>query len=225
MKSREEVERELCSAITTALQKGIQTNGEASLLVSGGSTPIQLFKLLSKSDIEWKKVRVSLVDERFVKKNDENSNEYLVRNYLLKNNALEANFIPLLIDDTDGEVNLQAAKKLINKIPQPFTVIILGMGTDGHTASLFPDAPQLKLGMDLNFGESLLITEPQAAPFKRISFSRKAILNAKNIYLHYYGLEKKAIIEQVKEAADYEKFPIAGFLNQKQIKIQTYWAK
>ena len=194
-------------------------------MVSGGSTPVNLFKLLSKIEISWDKVIISLVDERLVSKDHKDLNEKLVRDNLLQNSAKKALFMPLVIDETDLEINLQTIKDLTKRIIQPFTVVVLGMGGDGHTASLFPESPQLERGMDMNSEESLIITDPITAPYQRISFTRKALLNTDNLFLHCYGDEKKEILTQAKKQVGITPYPIAGFLNQEVKTLEIYWAK
>lgn len=223
MKSRGEIEEELVLAITSALTAEVQEAGVASLLVSGGSTPINMFQLLSKSEISWDKVTVSLVDERLVSKDHKDLNENLVRNNLLQNLAKNAQFVPLVIGERNSILNLEGVKKITGEKDRPFTAVVLGMGGDGHTASLFPESPQLAEGMDLESIESLILTEPITAPYQRVSFTRKALLNTKNLFLHCYGNEKKEVLDQAKKQKGLTPYPIAGFLNQEITKLKVYW--
>lgn len=222
MKSRDDIEKELSLTIASALESKIRESGEASLLVSGGSTPVNLFKELSKFKINWDKVTISLVDERWVMKGHHDSNEHLVREHLIQNEAKNARFIPLLIDEADQEKNITAVRKLTESMVMPFTVVVLGMGTDGHTASLFPKSPQLEVGMNLETQEKIILTEPQTAPYSRISFTRSALLDTEYLFLHCYGAEKREILKQAKE--DKMKYPISGFIHQDKVKLDVFWA-
>jgi len=134
--------RELAERIIKTLKKSIETNGSASLVVSGGSTPKTLFELLSQQELDWKKVTITLADERCVPQEDEASNTRLIRENLLQNNASCAQFIPLYENQESPE---QAAINASNKLSKivSYDIMLLGMGQDGHTASLFPEAVNL----------------------------------------------------------------------------------
>ena len=133
-----ELNDEFAPEIAAKLQDGIDQNGRASLLVSGGSTPRPMFAKLSEIDIQWDKVDIALVDDRWVDLDDAASNEKMANEALLLNKASAANFIGMKTDSADAfAAEEQVAAKLAN-ITKPFDVVILGMGEDGHTASIFP---------------------------------------------------------------------------------------
>ena len=224
MKTRSELEIELATLICQKLEGSIKDHGQASLLVSGGSTPIHLFHLLSTKNIDWNKVTVVPVDDRFLPDGHPDQNGTLIKERLLINNASKANFIPLVVNSTDAQLNLELVENTIAKIVRPFTVVILGMGADGHTASLFPSCKELQLGLNLNNTDSLIITNPTTAPYQRISFTRRALLNTENLYLHCYGEEKKEILDALEVSTEKE-YPIKAFINQNNIKPEIFWSK
>jgi 6-phosphogluconolactonase len=223
--SRSEMESKLVAEIAQTLAQDIEHKGRATLLVSGGSTPLNLFKLLSNADIEWSKVTVSLVDERFVPDGHKDQNGELVKANLLQNKALKAQFIPLVQNAEDATSNLDQVRSSFSSNHFPLSVVILGMGTDGHTASLFPDAPELDEGMDLNQSEWLMITNPKVAPHQRITFTRKALLNTNRLILHCYGQEKALILKEAEQKLDYHIYPIAAFMGQDMIDLEVYWTE
>jgi len=223
--SRSELESKLVAEIAQTLAQDIEHKGRATLLVSGGSTPLNLFKLLSNADIEWSKVTVSLVDERFVPDGHKDQNGELVKANLLQNKALKAQFIPLVQNAEDATSNLDQVRSSFSSNHFPLSVVILGMGTDGHTASLFPDAPELDEGMDLNQSEWLMITNPKVAPHQRITFTRKALLNTNRLILHCYGQEKALILKEAEQKLDYHIYPIAAFMGQDMIDLEVYWTE
>ena len=140
---RKDLVEEFAEEIGELLNKGIADNGRASLALSGGSTPLPLFERLSLLDIPWKDVVVTLVDERWVEATDDDSNERLVRIHLLQNRAAAATFIGMknrALSASEGE---RECEQQFQKVSRPFDVLILGMGGDGHTASLFPCAEKL----------------------------------------------------------------------------------
>lgn len=223
--SRSEVESNLVSEIAQTLAHDVEQKGQATLLVSGGSTPVNLFKLLSNVDVDWSKVTVSLVDERYVPDGHKDQNGGLVKTNLLQNKAAKAKFVPLVQNAEDSEYNLEQVRAAFSTDHFPLSAVILGMGTDGHTASLFPDAPELEKGMDLNQNESLIITNPKAAPHQRITFTRKALLNTRRLFLHCYGQEKALILKEAEQKEDYHIYPIAAFMNQESKDLEVYWAE
>ena len=106
--------QDLGKKIINALKEGIQLNGQASLVVSGGSTPKTLFALLSEQDIQWDKVTITLADERCVAQEDTASNARLIRENLLQNNASKANFIPLYENgQSASEAAISASEKTV----------------------------------------------------------------------------------------------------------------
>ena len=115
------------SLIHNILSEAIIKNDFASFIVSGGSSPISIFQDLNNSDLDWSKIKISLVDDRFVDKSHDDSNEKLLHDHLLINNAVIANFVSLKSNFED-----------VLKINKPFDLMLLGMGEDAHFASLFP---------------------------------------------------------------------------------------
>ncbi|MFT4754670.1 MAG: 6-phosphogluconolactonase [Salibacteraceae bacterium] len=223
--NRAELETKLTLEIISTLNQDIKERGKASLLVSGGSTPINLFKKLSNTEIDWSKVIVSLVDERFVPDNHPDQNGELVKKILLQNKAEKAKFIPLIMNASNSTENIKQVRAAFKKVEFPISVVILGMGTDGHTASLFPNSPQLDIGIDLTNKDRLIITHPVTAPHERITFTREALLNTKRLILHCYGEEKKQILKDAERKQDYRAYPIVSFMHQPSKILEVFWAK
>ena len=180
--------------ILTLLKSAIAVKGQASLALSGGSTPKPLFNMLAKHEFDWENVSITLVDDRWVDANHEASNEKLVSENLLVGHAAKAKFVSL---KSHHESPFDAQQEISARLDEigDIDVLILGMGEDGHTASLFPCSAQLKEGLDLNRSLSAIATEPTTAPFQRISMSLATILRAKNILLHLTGDKKRAVLE------------------------------
>ena len=221
---RQELVNELAERITTALRRSITSRNQASLAVSGGSTPVQLFRRLSIADIPWQKVIITLVDERWVDPSSPDSNEYLVRQHLLQNQAAVATFIGLKnTAPTAGEGEAECERHL-RKISRSFTVLILGMGDDGHTASLFPGAEQLAAATDMNSGRTCMAVTPTAAPYERITLTLPAILEAGEIILHITGQKKKDVLEKAQAAGPPQDMPIRFIIRQEITPVTILWA-
>jgi len=186
---------ELSDRIGSLLTAGITDNGQASLAVSGGSTPVELFEQLSGLDIPWQDVVITLVDERWVDPSDPDSNENLVRTHLLQNNAAAAKFRGMKNSAATASEGETACAEVLQKIHRPFDVLILGMGGDGHTASLFPGAVKLSQATDMHSGEICIGIAPVTAPHERMTLTLPEILASRQIFLHITGQDKRDVLE------------------------------
>ena len=214
----------LAEQTTAMLAADINATGSASLVVSGGRTPMGFFHLLSQQDLDWSAVTIALADERWVDNQHQDSNEKLLRENLLINNAVQANFITAknaATNAVDGEADLEQSLAAIGR----FTVVILGMGDDGHTASLFPDAEALALGLDMNSGRTAIAVTPPAAPHQRISMTLPRLLDAQQVVIHISGAGKQAVLQAAHEGDDIAELPIRAILNQQIAPLKIYWAK
>ena len=214
----------LAEHTTAMLAADINATGSASLVVSGGRTPMGFFHLLSQQDLDWSAVTITLADERWVDNQHQDSNEKLVRENLLINNAVQANFVAAknaATDAIDGEADLEQSLATIGR----FTVVILGMGDDGHTASLFPDAERLALGLDMHSGRTAIAVTPPVAPHQRISMTLPRLLDAQQVVIHISGAGKQAVLQAAHEGDDIAELPIRAILNQQIAPLKIYWAK
>jgi 6-phosphogluconolactonase len=214
---------DLTAHIVKELQQAINNKGHASIAVSGGKTPIPLFKLLSQQDLDWHNVFITLVDDRWVDDTDDASNEKLVLTYLLQNKAKLANFVGLKNSCDNPFDGAEITDKILNKIPMPFDVLILGMGEDGHTASLFPGAANLMAGLDMKSGRKVVGMTPLTAPLDRITLTLPTILDSQNIYLHLVGESKMQVLEQAEKGDDINQMPIRAILQQNKVNVIGFW--
>ena len=214
----------LAEAVSSRLAAAIAERGGASIAVSGGSTPKKFFEALSTRDIDWSKVAVTLVDERFVPADNSRSNHLLVATHLLKGKAAAAQFIPLYYDCASiGEAAAVATEKAAG-IGNPFDVAILGMGTDGHTASFFPHGDNLKRALDLSGPRGVLTMTADGAGEERLTFSFASLSDARFLVLHIEGEGKKAVLEKAKSGSDEMEMPIRAVLNRASSPVDIYWA-
>ncbi len=217
----ESLASDLCQCIGEILTEAIRKKGRASIAVSGGSTPIPLFKEFSLLSIDWTKIDLTLADDRWVDAKNADSNELLVRTHLMKNKAAQVNFISLKNNAKTAKEGQIYSEKMLRKITLPFDVVVLGMGSDGHTASLFPCSDELPEAMNLNNSNYLISTSPKTAPYKRISLTARVILDSKNIFLHLNGSSKLHTLESAMEYKDLNKMPIYTFLKNG---LSIYWS-
>ncbi len=220
--SRDELNDAFAAKIVAILGQGIEQNGRASLLVSGGSTPLPLFQRLSQAELAWDKVDVSLVDERWVEGSDSASNTKLVKENLLQANAAAATFVEMKTAQANAEDAVETCTERFNAMQNPFDVLILGMGEDGHTASLFPCSEQIQAGLDLETDADFIAVQPTTAPHQRMSLTLKRILDSKNTFLHLTGESKKAVLDKALAGDDAYEMPIRAVL--KHADVQLMWA-
>ena len=205
---RETLDQALAEHVTSKLAQGISARGVAHLVVSGGSTPAALFSLLADADLAWQHVVVMLADDRWVPADHEDSNERLVRETLLTGRAKQAEFLSLLPTPDDEVANLAGLSTLLRSVSR-FDVVLLGMGEDAHTASLFPCASALKEGLTTDAGA--LVTRPRSAPHQRVSLSRRRLEMTDCGVIHIVGQNKKSVLEAAIKSGDEMRHPISAF--------------
>ena len=213
----------LSKSIAGKIKKAIRTKGKATLIVSGGNTPKPLFKRLSEMSLGWEHVTVGLCDERWLPVSHQESNENMVKTHLLQGEAAKAKFIGMYIEDTDIEDAERFCENKIKNTLFPLDVIILGMGNDAHTASLFPDNDKLEEAYNLDSNKLCIAINPTTAPFDRMSLTLGAILSANSIYVHFEGEEKIAVYKKAIGGTDTYKMPIRSVLNQEKKDIEVYY--
>lgn len=208
--------------LVAILNSGIQARGRASLVVSGGRTPVKLFETLSQADVDWSKVDVTLADERWVGEEDDASNTRLVKAHLLQNKASAARFVALKTTRDDASEGTIEAEANLASMSQPFDALILGMGEDGHTASLFPCSDEVQDGLNMNSGRTCIAVTPKTAPHQRISLTLPALLHSRNIFLHLTGQKKRDVLEDAMQEKDEAKKPVTAVINRAPVTLM--WA-
>nr|WP_250809429.1 6-phosphogluconolactonase [Neorhizobium tomejilense] len=214
----------LADEVAAHLETAIRDRGTASIAVSGGSTPKRFFEALATRDIDWGKVTVTLVDERFVPADSPRSNHLLVSAHLLKDKAAAAKFIPLYYEAPSIDEAAVIATEKTSGIGHPFDVAILGMGGDGHTASFFPHGNNLARALDLSGARGVLTMQAEGAGEERLTFSFASLSDARFLVLHIEGQGKKDVLETAKAGSDETDMPIRAVLNRAASPLQIFWA-
>jgi len=203
----------LARAIVERLRAALAERGAASLVVSGGRSPIPLFERLANTDLDWSRVWITLADERWVPVDHADSNQGLLRRHLLIGHAAAARFVALKSDHPTPAAALADRGSALAAIPRPFDVVVLGMGEDGHTASLFPGAAGLDAAMDPDGRAVLAAIDPPAyAPHPRITLTLAALLDSRAVMLAISGAAKQAIYEQARDQPDWRRWPVSAVL-------------
>ncbi len=219
----EDLAAALAEAVAADLVRAIRLRGKASLAVSGGSTPKRFFGVLSDQPVQWDKVSVTLVDERWVPETDSRSNAALVKTRLLQNQAAAADFVPLYTGDETPDAGLGSAASALAAMPLPFDAVILGMGNDGHTASFFPAGDNLAAALAED-GSPVVAMRAPGAGEPRITLTRKMLLQARALYLHIEGAEKSAVLEQAMTPGSVDDMPVRAILHQDRSDLAIYFA-
>ncbi|RTE86282.1 MULTISPECIES: 6-phosphogluconolactonase [Gammaproteobacteria] len=216
---KNELADQLTRQVCRKLEEAIKERGSATLVVSGGSTPVPFFQRLSVQMLPWDKITILLADERWVDVNNEASNEKLVRENLLQHRAASAKFISYIKDPESIDASVALVNQELSLMPA-FDVVILGMGDDGHTASLFPCSEEIDEG--LNGKESFIAVYPKTAPHARVSMTKRRLLNSLQIYVHLVGQNKKHTLDEVMDSGS--QLPMNYFIHQDLVSVDVMLA-
>ena len=219
--SREELAQALAKTVAADLRQAIERRGIATLVVSGGSTPKPFLVALQQEPLEWSSLIVTVADERWVPADDPNSNERLVREHLLKEGA---RFVSLYNGAPTAVSGEEKAEEDIRHMVLPFDVTILGMGPDGHTASLFPHHERLEDALESSQRLCLGIDNAPKPPPERITLTKHALMQSRRLMLHITGADKKDVLEVAMKPGPEAELPIRAFLRQDDVPLEIYWA-
>ncbi len=225
---REHMYAALVEVVGTGLRDILRDAQAAGLVASGGTTPRPLYQRLSGADLDWSRVRVTLTDERWVGPDDAASNERMLRQDLLSGPAQAARFIPIY-ESTDTPEGAEAScGKRLSAMPWPSSLCLLGMGRDGHCASLFPEAAALDDALDPGFDGYCKAVRPVTAevagPYARMTLTLAALLRTRHIYLLLAGGEKRDTFRRAQQGSDKREMPVRAVLLQQQVPVSVYWA-
>jgi 6-phosphogluconolactonase len=210
--------------ISAQLQVGLRDRGSASFAVPGGSTPGPIFDLLAQQNLDWSRVAVTLTDERWVPSSDPDSNERLVCARLRIGRARVCRLVPLHNAASTPGAGLAEAETGLKTLDLPFDVVLLGMGGDGHFASLFPSMPGLAAGLDPDAKSWLIASDQPINGQPRISLSLSLLLQSRQIILVVRGADKLAVIERAKSASPSD-LPISAILRQTKVPVEIHYSE
>jgi len=201
------------------LNQTLEKKRFASLVVPGGGTPRQYLPVLAKCSLPWERITITLSDERWVDINDEQSNEKMVRKYLLENLPANTNFISLKTHHNDPFTAVKEVNQRLDKLPQPLNLTVVGLGEDGHIASLFPG-----MHFDLLSTQHCVGVAPPIAPSPRISLSLPMLAKSEHIALVVVGEIKQHLLDQLSKDSHLE-LPIQWLLQRTRSKIDIFETK
>lgn len=222
---------QLHEALCARLRQSLGNADAVTLFVSGGSEPVPLFRSLASAALPWERIHVALVDERWVPPTHEASNERLAHENLLKDRAAASRFTGMktqhALHGDDERRAVAACNAAYAALPKPWSVGLLGMGPDGHTASLFPNAATLRQTL-----ASKELCAAMHAPAggaagnypERMTMTPHALMQCEQLFLLISGAHKRAIYEQARATTERETLPISVFLQQDEVPLTVFWS-
>ncbi len=220
---RDALDASLAAALAERLRDAIAERGRATIALSGGSTPRGLLSHLGRQDVAWESVIVTLVDERWVDGEHDDSNARMVHETLLQGSAAAASFEPLYTGAAQPSLAVEDLESRLAELGT-FDSLMLGMGGDGHFASLFPDSDALLPGLNLEGECSFIAVDPPIAPHARMSMTMPRIVDTRQLILHITGEDKLKILERAAIERDPESLPIAAVLGLAEPELEIHYA-
>lgn len=206
----------LAADIAAILARAVDARGGASFVVTGGATPAPLYRALAETQAPWSEVTITLSDERWVAPDDPASNEAMVRRELLSGLPGKARFVPLKTAHARAAEAVSAVEAAIAEMPRPFDVCLLGLGADGHLASLFPGEP-----MRADVLVQAVMAPNAAGAVERLSLSMGALRTSRRIVLLFTGAAKLAAYRAARD--NLAETPLAAFLAEAGDRVAAYW--
>ena len=220
----------LAAWVAERLREGLTQRGQATLVVSGGSTPVPFFHALRVAELDWSRVTVTLADERAVPIAHTDSNARLVCNHLLQERAAQARWLPCFAAAPQPDQLAQdcaALEARLAALAWPVDAVVLGMGADGHTASLFPRSAELREALGADGHRHCLIAEAPPAPnvpVRRLSWTPQALLATRHLAIHTTGAAKRELLQRACVSSDVLEMPIRLALWQEQVPCHLFHA-
>ena len=220
--SRELASQAAAQHISSAIGVSLVDAAETAIIVTGGSSPVNCYELLADTALPWHKVHVLISDDRCVPLDHEASNEGMVRRLLATHCARDVRIVSIYNPKVPPEETCAVLGAQMESLPMPFSISLLGMGVDGHFASLFPDFAELESGLDEDGEERCLPVQTSASEYPRITLTMATLIKSKEILLLFFGGDKREVYERAK-LPDSE-YPISRLLRQEQAPVHIIWA-
>lgn len=217
----------LAARLESSVRDAIAERGQAVLALAGGRTPLPAYRALATRDPDWSRVVVIPTDERCVPHGHPACNLRDMRKAFA--GAMGARFIPLTVEDGDPGQSEAHARAMLMQYAADFDAVVLGMGNDAHTASLFPGAANLAAALDPNGIDDACridpVPLPPEAPFPRITLTAARLLRARSLHLALTGEGKHAVLREAQASRDVSRHPIAAILHAPGADVHIHWSE
>lgn len=217
--------RALADDLAGKMRDAIAARGRVCIAVSGGSTPVRFFEELSKRELDWSKVRITLVDERWVDEDDAASNAALVKRHLLQHQAQSAYFLPLKNSAKTAVDGFMECENALHELMVRLDFAVLGMGNDGHTASWFPQSSALEKCLDESNSAWCSPVTDAPGDLQRMTLTWGLLSACRHLYLHFEGDAKNATYQTVTVADEHQNIkamPVRTVLYQSQVPLSLF---
>ncbi len=212
----------LARHIAGRLESAVARRGEATMIVSGGASPLATYRALRRHKLPWNKVTIVPSDERLVPPDHGDSNEGMVRRELMQEEAAAATLISLAGAINPEDIQLASLNVQLGDLARPLDIVLLGMGDDGHTASLFPDSTDIADA--LNSTDYCVLQRPAHLEAARLSLTPALLLDAREIVLLFFGDGKRAVFQRAVAGGEVEEMPVRFVLQQQGAPLNVFWA-
>jgi 6-phosphogluconolactonase len=215
----------LTASLGDAIRHAIEARGHAVLALAGGRTPFPIYRLLAELPLPWSKVTLLCTDERWVPADHPARNERELAAAFTA--APGVRILPLVPSLPGDDADTNTAEASLAQVTDAFDVVLLGMGGDGHSASLFPGVPELGVALEPHAGPAIEVHPnplPPEAPYPRISLTLPRLLNARRLLLVLQGENKRNVLRRAQAIADPVTLPIAAFLHHPKAGVEIHWS-
>lgn len=213
-------------ALEDAIRSALAKRGHAVLALAGGRTPLPIYRRLAEAALDWSRVSLLATDERWVDADHPACNTREIRRAFA--GAEGVHILPLTPGNRGGLASAELARATLASLADPFDAVLLGMGADGHFASLFPGAAGVAEGLDPEYRHAALVVQPDPlpveAPFPRISLSAVRLLNTRRLLLAATGAAKRAVLDRAQAQCDPGALPVSALLHDDSACVEIHWS-